>query len=154
MALQVICVMIKVWRAATCSVCNFPYAQNFFFFGRLIRACGRQPWITLCFNCYADFILIICQCLWFDPNIKQINSWVIDVILETGQCLVTFASPHAITNKEASLRSLFTKQGQSKFIPLNCLNPRVFSMQFLLSVILLNHSLTKIMRIKEVIFSI
>ena len=140
-ALQVICVMIKVWRAATCSVCNFPYAQNFFFFGRLIRACGRQPWITLCFNCYADFILIICQCLWFDPNIKQINSWVIDVILETGQCLVTFASPHAITNKEASLRSLFTKQGQSKFIPLNCLNPRVFSMQFLLSVILLNHSL-------------
>lgn len=80
-----------------------------------------------CFNCYADFILIICQCLWFDPNIKQINLWVIDVILQTGQCLVTFASPHAITNKEASLRSLFTKQGQSKFIPLNCLNPRACS---------------------------
>lgn len=74
-ALQVICVMIKVWQAATCSVCNFPYAQNFFFFGHLIRACGRQPWITLRFNCYADFILIICQCLWFDPNFKQINSW-------------------------------------------------------------------------------
>lgn len=32
-ALQVICVIIKkVWQAATCSVCNFPYAQNFFFF--------------------------------------------------------------------------------------------------------------------------
>lgn len=46
-ALQLICVMIKVWQAATCSVCNFPYAQNFFFFGHLIRACGRQPWIML-----------------------------------------------------------------------------------------------------------
>ena len=113
--------------------CNMQYMQlsiysEFFLFGHLIRACGRQPWITLCFNCYANFILIICQCLWLDSTIKQINSWVIDVILETGQCLVTFTSPHAITNKEASLRSLFTKQGQSKFIPLNCLNPRVFSM--------------------------